>query len=120
MLAVLAGETSIAEAARKEEVSDQSISRWKAEFVEGAGKTALAAGKSGPSTREEQLGTSSDQPDRTNQHERPDSAPADTSWHRRCRPPDQRIRGSSPRRCTLVGGGSTAASTSATGTCCNA
>jgi transposase len=54
VLAVLAGETSIAEAARKEQVSEQSISRWKAEFVE-AGKTALAAGKSGPSTREEQL-----------------------------------------------------------------
>jgi transposase len=54
VLAVLAGETSIAEAARKEQVSEQSISRWKVEFVE-AGKTALAAGKSGPSTREEQL-----------------------------------------------------------------
>jgi transposase len=54
VLAVLAGETSIAEAARKEQVSEQSISRWKAEFVE-AGRTALAAGKSGPSTREEQL-----------------------------------------------------------------
>jgi transposase len=54
VLAVLAGETSIAEAARKEQVSEQSISRWKAEFVE-AGKTALVAGKTGPSTREEQL-----------------------------------------------------------------
>ena len=54
VLAVLAGEVSIAEAARKEKVSEQSISRWKAEFLE-AGKTALASGKSGPSTREEQL-----------------------------------------------------------------
>jgi transposase len=54
VLAVLAGETSIAEAARKEQVSEQSIGRWKAEFVE-AGKTALVAGKTGPSTREEQL-----------------------------------------------------------------
>jgi transposase len=54
VLAVLAGETSIAEAARKEQVSEQSISRWKAEFVE-AGKTAMVAGKTGPSTREEQL-----------------------------------------------------------------
>jgi transposase len=54
VLAVLAGETSIAEAARKEQVSEQSISRWKAEFVE-AGKTALVAGRTGPSTREEQL-----------------------------------------------------------------
>lgn len=54
VLAVLAGEVSIAEAARKEKVSEQSIGRWKAEFIE-AGKTALTAGKSGPSTREQQL-----------------------------------------------------------------
>ena len=54
MLRVLAGELTIAEAARKERVSEQSIGRWRAEFLE-AGKTALAAGKSGPSTREEQL-----------------------------------------------------------------
>ena len=51
---VLAGEMSIAEAARKEKVSEQSIGRWKAEFLE-AGKTALVAGRSGPSSREEQL-----------------------------------------------------------------
>ncbi|CAM4062016.1 helix-turn-helix domain-containing protein [Micrococcus flavus] len=51
---MLAGEMSIAEAARKEKVSEQSIGRWKAEFLE-AGKTALVAGRSGPSSREEQL-----------------------------------------------------------------
>ncbi|MGX6404588.1 helix-turn-helix domain-containing protein [Dermabacter hominis] len=45
---------SIAEAARKEKVSEQSIGRWKAEFLE-VGKTALVAGRSGPSSREEQL-----------------------------------------------------------------
>lgn len=54
VLSVLAGEVSVAEAARKEKVSEQSIGRWKAEFLE-AGKTALAAGKSGPSTREAHL-----------------------------------------------------------------
>ena len=54
VLAVLSGETSISDAARKEQVSEQSISRWKADFVE-AGKTALTAGRSGPSTREAQL-----------------------------------------------------------------
>ena len=53
VLSVLAGEMSIAEAARKEKVSEQSIGRWKAEFLE-AGKTALVAGRSGPSSREEQ------------------------------------------------------------------
>ena len=54
VLAILAGEMSIAEAARKEQVSEQSIGRWKAEFIE-AGRTALVAGRSGPSSREEQL-----------------------------------------------------------------
>lgn len=54
VLAVLAGEVSVAEAARKEKLSEQSIHRWKTDFLE-AGKTALAAGRSGPSTREAQL-----------------------------------------------------------------
>ena len=54
VMSVLAGEMTIAEAARREKVSEQSIGRWKADFLE-AGKTALAAGKSGPSTREQQL-----------------------------------------------------------------
>jgi transposase len=54
VLAILAGEMSIAETARTERVSEQSIGRWKAEFIE-AGKTALVAGRSGPSSREEQL-----------------------------------------------------------------
>ena len=54
VLSVPSGETTIAQAARKEQVSEQSIGRWKAEFLE-AGNTALAAGRSGPSTREEQL-----------------------------------------------------------------
>jgi transposase len=54
VLSVIAGELSIAEAARREKISEQSIGRWKADFLE-AGKTALAAGKSGPSTREAQL-----------------------------------------------------------------
>jgi transposase len=31
VLAVLAGEVSVAEAARKEQVSEQSIHRWKSE-----------------------------------------------------------------------------------------
>lgn len=31
-----------------------AVGRWKAEFLE-AGKTALVAGRSGPSSREEQL-----------------------------------------------------------------
>ena len=54
VLSVVAGEMTITEAARREGVSEQSIGRWKADFLE-AGKTALAAGKSGPSSREQQL-----------------------------------------------------------------
>jgi transposase len=54
VLSVLAGEVTIAEAARREKISEQSIGRWKAEFLE-AGKTGLAAGRAGPSTREQQL-----------------------------------------------------------------
>jgi transposase len=54
VLAVLAGEVSVSEAARKEQVSEQSIHRWKADFVE-AGKVGLIAGRAGPSTREAQL-----------------------------------------------------------------
>ena len=54
VMSVIAGEVSVAEAARREKVSEQSIGRWKADFLE-AGKTALTAGRSGPSTREEQL-----------------------------------------------------------------
>ncbi len=54
VLCILAGEMTIAEAARREKVSEQSIGRWKADFLE-AGKAGLAAGKTGPSTREQQL-----------------------------------------------------------------
>lgn len=54
VLSVLAAEMTIAEAARREKVSEQSIGRWKIDFLE-AGKAVLAAGKSGPSTREQQL-----------------------------------------------------------------
>jgi hypothetical protein len=45
---------TIAEAARREKVSEQSIGRRKADFLE-AGNTALAAGRSAPSAREQQL-----------------------------------------------------------------
>ena len=48
VLAILA-EMSIAEAARKEKVSEQSIGRWKAEFIE-AGRTARVACRSGRSS----------------------------------------------------------------------
>ena len=34
VLSVLAGEVTIAEAARREKISEQSIGRWKADFLE--------------------------------------------------------------------------------------
>jgi len=46
VLNVLAGEVSIAEAARKQKISEPSIGRSRAEFLE-AGKVALVAGKAG-------------------------------------------------------------------------
>lgn len=54
VLSVLAGEMTIADAARREKVSEQSIGRWKADFLE-SGKAGLVAGRNGPTSREEQL-----------------------------------------------------------------
>src|SRR5665647_715905 len=47
VLSILAGELSVAEAARRAKVSEQSVGNWKRQF--------LVAGKAGPSTREQQL-----------------------------------------------------------------
>jgi transposase len=54
VLSILAGEVSVAEAARRAKVSEQSVGNWKRAFLE-AGRTGLVAGKSGTSTREQQL-----------------------------------------------------------------
>ncbi|MGD9527825.1 transposase [Pseudonocardia sp.] len=54
VLSILAGEITVAEAARRVKVSEQSVGTWKRQFLE-AGRAGLAAGKSGPSTREQQL-----------------------------------------------------------------
>jgi transposase len=54
VLSILAGEMSVVEAARRSKVSGQSVGNWKRQFLQ-AGRTGLAAGESGPSTREAQL-----------------------------------------------------------------
>lgn len=54
VLSILAGEITVAEAARRVKVSEQSIGTWKRQFLE-AGRAGLVAGRSGPSTREQQL-----------------------------------------------------------------
>jgi len=51
-LPILVGDISLAEVARREKVSGQSIGRWKAKFLEGS-TSALVAGKTGPSSRGE-------------------------------------------------------------------
>jgi transposase len=55
VLSILAGEMTIAEAARRAKVSEQSVSAWKKQFIDH-GRVGLAAG--GPSRsagREDQL-----------------------------------------------------------------
>jgi transposase len=55
VLSILAGETTIAQAARQAKVSETSVGKWKQQFLE-AGRLGLAAGGSSrPSSREEQL-----------------------------------------------------------------
>jgi len=55
VLSVISGEMTIVEAARRGKASEQSISRWKQQFLEG-GKAGLAeSGPVGPNARERQL-----------------------------------------------------------------
>lgn len=55
VLSVLSGEMSIAEAFRRNRVSEQSVSRWKVRFLEGGRAGIVEGGKAGPSSREERL-----------------------------------------------------------------
>jgi transposase len=54
VLSILAGELTVAEAARRAKVSEQSVGTWKRQFLE-AGKAGLTTGGSRPSMREQQL-----------------------------------------------------------------
>src|SRR5450759_829918 len=54
VLSILAGEMSVAEAARRSKVSEQSVGNWKRQFLQ-AGRAGLATGRAGPTTREAQL-----------------------------------------------------------------
>ncbi|HLK00394.1 MAG TPA: transposase [Streptosporangiaceae bacterium] len=54
VLSILAGEITIAEAARQYKVSEQSIGAWKRQFLD-AGRAGLAPNASKGSTREAQL-----------------------------------------------------------------
>lgn len=48
VLSVLSGEMTIAEAARQNKVFEQSVSRWKAQFLEGGRAGVAAGGSRGP------------------------------------------------------------------------
>ncbi len=54
VLSVITGEISVAEAARREKVSEQAIGNWKRQFLE-AGRAGITAGRSGPTSREDRL-----------------------------------------------------------------
>ncbi|MCB1026255.1 MAG: helix-turn-helix domain-containing protein, partial [Microthrixaceae bacterium] len=55
VLAVLAGEMTTAEAARKAKVSEQSVSTWKRQFVEAGRQGVAHGGNPGPNSRERAL-----------------------------------------------------------------
>ncbi|MCD0484664.1 helix-turn-helix domain-containing protein [Streptacidiphilus sp. ASG 303] len=54
VLSILAGEMTVAEAARRAKVSEQSVGNGKRRFLE-SGRSGLAAGKTGPVSREHQV-----------------------------------------------------------------
>ena len=55
VLAVLVGEISVAEAARKAKVSEQSLSNWKRQFIEGGRQGVAEGAKPGLNSRERAL-----------------------------------------------------------------
>ena len=55
VLAVLRGELTIAEAARREVVSQTSIANWRDLFLDGGAQAVTAGGPTKPTSREQQL-----------------------------------------------------------------
>jgi transposase len=55
VLAVISGEMSMAEAARRGKASEQSISTWKRQFLEGGKAGLVEGGKPGLNARERAL-----------------------------------------------------------------
>jgi transposase len=55
VLAVISGEMTIVEAARRGKASEQSISRWKQQFLESGKAGLVEGGPPGPNLRERQL-----------------------------------------------------------------
>lgn len=61
VLAVLRGEVSIAEAARREGVSQTSIANWRDQFLDGGQHAVAAGGPVKPTSREQQLAVENEQ-----------------------------------------------------------
>ena len=60
-LAVLRGEVTIAEAARREGVSQTSIANWRDAFLDGGQQAVAAGGPAKPTSREQQLAAENEQ-----------------------------------------------------------
>lgn len=61
VLAVLRGELTIAEAARREGVSQTSIANWRDAFLDGGQQAVAAGGPSKPTSREQHLAAENEQ-----------------------------------------------------------
>lgn len=61
VLAVLRGELSVAEAARREGVSQTSIANWRDQFLDGGQQAVAAGGPTRPTSREQQLAAENEQ-----------------------------------------------------------
>jgi transposase len=61
VLAVLCGEVTIAEAARREGVSRTSIANWRDQFLDGGEQAVAAGGPAKPTSREHQLAAGNEQ-----------------------------------------------------------
>lgn len=61
VLAVLRGEVTIAEAARREGVSATAVAKWRDAFLEGGAQAVTAGGPARPTSREEQLAAENEQ-----------------------------------------------------------
>lgn len=61
VLAVLRGELTMAEAARREGVSQTSIANWRDAFLDGGQQAVAAGGLTKPTSREHQLAAENEQ-----------------------------------------------------------
>lgn len=55
VLSILAGEISVADAARRAKLSEQSVLNWKRQFIEAGRQGVTDGGRPGPNSRERQL-----------------------------------------------------------------